>query len=171
MKDPGKDRGPCFWRSRALRPALVAAAAIVILAACTRVRAGSQDAETEPQFTYVGGTENIVAGCRGSLQLTDDSLLFTCERSSLTIPYASIELMQYRPDVTRKIRRMKVNWKVQPPGRRAKENRYFTIVFSEGEATHVTVLRVRPLPMRPYLAEIDLKSRRQIEVYGYEDFR
>jgi len=37
-------------------------------------------------------------------------------------------------------------------------------------AHHVLVLRVRPGVMRPYLAEIDLKAHRRVEVENLEDY-
>jgi len=36
--------------------------------------------------------------------------------------------------------------------------------------TQVVVLRVDPLSMRPYLAEIELKSGKRVEVMPYEDY-
>jgi hypothetical protein len=32
------------------------------------------------------------------------------------------------------------------------------------------VLEVRPVAMRPYLAEIDLKAGKRVEVEGYEEY-
>ena len=82
--------------------------------------------------------------------------------------------MEYRQDISRKIRRMKVRWRVRPsyiaPIFGGKKNRFFTVVFAQDGATRVLVLRVGPEDMRPYLAEIDLKSGKRVEVQGYEQY-
>ena len=81
--------------------------------------------------------------------------------------------MQYRPDISRKVRRSKVQWKVMPPYGGGARNRYFAVIFDEDDAKrpkHAIVLAVSPLAMRPYLAEIDLKSGKRVEVKGYEEY-
>ncbi len=82
--------------------------------------------------------------------------------------------MQYRSDVSTKVRRLKVRWKVQPNYQfkflYGKRNRFFSVVYRLGGATHVVVLQVSPEAMRPYLAEIDLKAEKRVEVQGYEDY-
>jgi hypothetical protein len=82
--------------------------------------------------------------------------------------------MQYRNDVSRKVRKMKLKWKLRPnyvvPLLGGKRNRFFTVVFKVDGSTRAMVLRVSPDDMRPYLAEIDLKSTRRVEVRGYGDY-
>ena len=128
----------------------------------------------EPQFKYAAGTESISEGCEGNLELTSIGLTFRCPTGSVTAPFDSITLMQYRNDVSRKVRRMRLQWKIKPtmvaPLLGGKHNRYFTVVFKDDETTRAVVLRVAPRAMRPYLAEIDLKSTRRVEVQGYEDY-
>jgi hypothetical protein len=69
---------------------------------------------------------------------------------------------------------MKIKWKVRPeivgPLFGKKENRYFTIVYGEHSPTEALVLKVSPDDMRPYLAEIDLKTGHRVEVMGYEKY-
>ncbi|MFB3922639.1 MAG: hypothetical protein ACE145_13015 [Terriglobia bacterium] len=127
-----------------------------------------------PQFKYAAGTESLSQGCQGNLEIGVDGLTFKCLGGSVSAPYASISLMQYRSDVSNKVRKMKVKWTIRPdyvtPLLGGKRNRFFTVVFRAGGATHVMVLRVQPEAMRPYLAEIDLKAQRRVEVESYEEY-
>jgi hypothetical protein len=146
--------------------------AVLLLAAASTLYAGKEG--IEPQFKYTAGTESVSEGCEGNLELTSSGLTFRCPTGSITAPFDSITLMQYRNDVSRKVRKMKLQWKIRPdivaPLLGGKHNRYFTVVFKDDEATHAMVLRVEPRAMRPYLAEIDLKSTHRVEVQSYEDY-
>jgi hypothetical protein len=127
----------------------------------------------DPFFQYVAGTENIQDGSRGNLEMGVDGLTFRTHDSSVSVPYSAIKLMQFRPDVSRKVRKAKVPWKVKPPEGGGKKNRYFAILFDDEEPKrprHAMVLKVSPEAMRPYLAEIDLKSGKRVEVKGYEEY-
>lgn len=127
----------------------------------------------DPFFQYVAGTENVLEGSRGNLEMGVSGLTFRTPDSSVLVPYSAIKLMQFRPDVSRKVRRSKVQWKVKPPSGGGKKNRYFAILFDEEESKrpkHAMVLKVSPEAMRPYLAEIDLKSGKRVEVKGYEEY-
>lgn len=129
--------------------------------------------QTETPFRYRGGSENLPVGCKGMVELGASALNFKCPNGSLSVPYPSIELMQYRPDISRKIREMKINWKVRPgvrPIMRGKKNRYFTIVYKEQGETRGVVLEVAPESMRPYLAEIDVKCGKRVEVMESEEY-
>ncbi len=130
----------------------------------------SRERPKEPQFRYAVGTENLIEGCKGTLELAAEVLNFKCPEGSISTPYASISLMQYRPDVSPKVRRMKLGWKVKPPSGIRKRNRYFTILYNEKGVTHAMVLEVSPEVMRPYLAELDLKTGKRVEVKGYEEY-
>ena len=122
------------------------------------------------QFKYAGGTEGLPQGCTGNLELASEALTFKCSYYVVAVPYPSIKLMQYRPDVSKEVRKLKLKWKVTLPGGRGKRNRYFTVKYAEGGATHVVVFKVLPEVMRPYLAAIDLKAGKRVEVKGYEDY-
>lgn len=122
------------------------------------------------EFKYAGGTEKLPDGCTGRLEVTPDRLDFACFQYDITVPYAAIRIMEYRPNVSRRVRKLKPKWKVRPIGGGGKVNRYFTVAFTQGGKTHVMVLEVLPDAMRPYLAEIDLKAGRRVEVMGYEDY-
>jgi hypothetical protein len=128
----------------------------------------------KPQFKYAAGTENLPDGCEGKLELTSEGLTFQCPEGEVTAPYSAISLMQYRSDISRKVRHLKVRWKVQPdyqaPIFGGKQNRFFSVVYRLDGKTHVLVLRVRPQAMRPYLAEIDLRAEKRVEVESYEDY-
>ncbi len=119
-------------------------------------------------FKYAGGTEALQEGCPGQLELTDESMTFHCSQGSITALYNAIQLMQYRPDVSRQVRKMKLKWKVKPHGSGGKHNRYFTVVFTQAGRKHIMVLEVDPDEMRPYLAEIDLKAGKRVQVWELE---
>jgi len=123
-----------------------------------------------PPFQYAGGTRKITHHCAGNLQVTGDMLTFKCPAGSIDIPFSSVILMEYRPTLSDRVRKLKPKWKVQPESRAGRSNGYFTIVYKELDATHVVVLKVAVRSMRPYLAEIELKSGKRVEVMGYEDY-
>jgi len=123
-----------------------------------------------PQFKYAGGTESLPEACEGNLELGSTALTFKCSAGSIGIEYSSIKLMQYRPDVSRKIWKMKLKWKLKPTYGGGKRNRYFTVLYTEQEAPRVIVLEVPPEAMRPYLAEIDLKAGKRVEVKSFEEY-
>ena len=129
------------------------------------------DQTTDSVFQYAGGTEKIEIDCAGKLEVTLEGLIFKCPSGSVDIPFSTITLMQFRPDVSQRVRRLKLKWTTYPnplvPG---KQNRYFTIVSKKQGLTHVVVLKVDPLSMRPYLAEIELKSGKRVEVMPYPDY-
>jgi hypothetical protein len=131
---------------------------------------GGRDKALQPHFKYVAGTESVAYGCSGSVQLTTDSLIFRCEQSNVSVPYSSISVMQYRPDVSKRVRKMSLSWKLRPPHGHGKKNRFFTVVSNEHGTAHAIVLEVAPDAMRPYLAEIDVKSGKRVEVRGYESY-
>ena len=132
----------------------------------------AREEQPKPQFKYAAGTESLPQGCEGNLEIGSEGLTFKCVGGSVSASYASISLMQYRPDVSRIVRRMKVKWTARPdyvaPIFGGRRNRFFTVVFRTGDATHVVILRVQPEAMRPYLAEIDLRAQRRVEVESYE---
>jgi hypothetical protein len=126
----------------------------------------------EPPFQYVAGTEDLVGGCYGKLEVLKDGLAFACPAGSLNVPFVAITLMQYRPDVSKQVLQMNIAWKVQPPVvKRPKDTQYFAVLFTAQGAVHAIVLKVEPLQMRPYLAEIELKSGKSVQVYrSYGEF-
>ena len=126
--------------------------------------------KAEEHFKYAGGTERIQQGCKGNLELTSTALTFRCDTGWIAAPYSSIRLMQYRRDVSRQVLKMNLDWKVKPPGKHGKQNRYFTVLYSEGSGTRAIVLDVAPETMRPYLAEIDLKAGQRVEVQAHEEY-
>ena len=125
----------------------------------------------EAVFQYAGGTEKIEIDCAGKLEVTLDSLVFRCPGGSVVMPFSTITLMQFRPDVSRRVRKLKLKWTTYPNTLIVgKQNQYFTVVCKKQGETQVVVLRVDPLSMRPYLAEIELKSGKRVEVMPYEDY-
>jgi len=124
----------------------------------------------EAIFQYAGGTERIEIDCAGKLEVSDSGLIFKCPGASVDMPFSAISLMQFRPDISPQVRNLKLKWKTYPSILVAgKQNRYFTVVCKKQGVTHVMVLRVDPLSMRPYLAEIELKSGKRVEVMPFED--
>jgi len=125
----------------------------------------------EAIFQYAGGTEKIEIDCAGKLEVTPESLVFRCPGASVVMPFSTITLMEFRPDVSRRVRKLKLKWTTYPNALIAgKQNQYFTIVCKKQGATQVVVLKVDSLSMRPYLAEIELKSGKRVEVMPYEDY-
>jgi hypothetical protein len=125
----------------------------------------------EAVFQYAGGTEKIEIDCAGKLEVTLDSLIFRCPAGSVDMPFSAITLMQFRPDVSPRVRKLKLKWTTYPTILIAgKQNRFFTVVCKKQGVTHVVVLRVDSTAMRPYLAEIELKSGKRVEVMPYEDY-
>jgi hypothetical protein len=147
------------------------ALATLLLAAGTL---SAREEPLRPQFKYAAGTENLLEGCEGNLELTQEGMSFRCLGGVVSIPFASITRMEYRSDISSRISRLKVKWKIRPvystPLFGGKKHRFFAVVFRVSNATHVLVLRVRPGMMRPYLAEIDLKANRRVEVENLEEY-
>jgi hypothetical protein len=124
-----------------------------------------------PPFEYVAGTEDIQPGCRGNLEVLKDSLTFTCPQHSVILPFSAISLMQYRPSLSPKVAAMKIDWKVPPKFERTKDNEYFAVIYNDKDVIHAIVLKVDPPNLRPYLAEIELKTGKSVQVYrSYEDY-
>ena len=155
-----------YSRAQALPGVLIALAIL----ASTAVAAGAQKNQPS-RFKYVGGTENVRYECVGTLQILDDALAFHCDSDLVTVPYRDIETLQYRSSVTRRVRKMKVRWTAIPPERSGgSKNLYFTLIFRAAGATHVLILEIPEDQMRPYLAEIDLKAGRRVEVQSHENY-
>ncbi|HUI44046.1 MAG TPA: hypothetical protein VL523_18940 [Terriglobia bacterium] len=146
------------------------AAALGLLVLVTARAAPAADQAREPRFKYVGGTEDVLPGCTGTLQVTAEGLAFKCAQYTVDVPYDSIEIMQFRADVSRRIRKMKLNWRVEPPYGGGSKNRYFAVVYKKSGARYAIVLQVPSDEMRPYLAEIDLKAGRRVDVQRHEDY-
>jgi len=127
-----------------------------------------------PQFKYAAGTEDLPEDCEGSLELSQEGMGFRHLGGVVSIPFASITRMEYRSDISPKISRLKVKWTIRParsiPLFRTREHRFFAVAYRVDNAHHVLVLRVRPGVMRPYLAEIDLKANRRVEVEHLEEY-
>ena len=140
------------------------------LLACLAPARGAARSDKVPTFKYAGGTENVAEGCTGQLQLGADSMTFDCAEYKVSIPYSSIQLMQYRAGVSREVRKMKPRWKVTPPFFSGSKNRYFTVVYKASGTPHIIVLDVPSGGMLPYLAEIDLKAGRRVDVERHEDY-
>jgi hypothetical protein len=132
--------------------------------------ASAREKKEKPPFQYAGGTEQIQRHAGDKLEVSSQGLVFKGSAVSLDIPFSTITSMEYRPDVNKQVRNLKLPWKVRPGRGGGHENRFFTIVYKQQGQTHVVVLRVEPLVMRPYLAEIELKSGKRVQVFGYEEY-
>ena len=148
-------------------------ASLLVAAGCVFLatdRAYARDHAAKPAFKYIGGTVTLPERCQGDLEMDASSMVFKCSDASVRIPYSAIRFMQYRTDISHKVRRMKPRWKVKPetftPMFGGNHNRYFTIVYREGDPgpTNTLVLEVSPDDMRPYLAEIDVKTGQRVDV-------
>lgn len=143
---------------------------IASAAACAALPIRGGERAQPRDFSYAGGTEALSTGCAGALELSPVSMTFTCPEGSVTIPYSAITLMQYRPKLSTRVRKMKLDWKARPEGTSAKKNLLFTVLYRQGSSTQAMVLKVQPDNMRPYLAEIELNTRKRIEVWDYRGF-
>ncbi len=125
-----------------------------------------------PPFLYMAGTENIEKGCGGKLEVLKDEFAFHCDSGDLSLPYASIVLMQYRPDVSPEVMGMKIPWVSAPALARVSRNKYFTIVSKENGKVRAAVFSVEEKQMQPYFAEIELESGKSVQEYrSYEEFQ
>lgn len=133
----------------------------------------AKDDPLPPQFKYSGGTEDLPEGCDGNLEVNPEALTFRCWSGKIDIPYSAISAMEYRSEVSKRVRKMKVPWRIRPsvPSTilKYKKNRFFTVVYRAESTPHVMVLRVEPPAMRPYLAELDLRSDKRVDVQSYEE--
>ena len=145
-------------------------AGIVVTALVLIASVAAHGRKHASSFKYAGGTEDVASNCEGRVQVSENSLTFQCDDRLVTIPYSSISLMQYRPDVSPKIREMKLNWKVGPPHGRGNKNRFFSVLYNRDGTVHALILEAAPHIMQPYLAEIDLKAGKRVEVRGYEKY-
>jgi hypothetical protein len=164
---------PLSRRQSGLQACSGATTAILIAVAALAAPALAAAAQKNPssRFKYVGGTEKVPYECVGTVQILDNALAFRCDSSVVTMPYRDIETMQYRADVTRRVRKMKVRWTAIPPEHTGGgKNLYFTLIYRASGLTQVLILEVPEDQMRPYLAEIDLKAGRRVEVQSHENY-
>lgn len=130
-----------------------------------------KDKDVEPPFQYQAGTEDIAKGCAGKLEVLKDRLAFSCPGASLNLLFSQVTLMQYRPDVSPQVMAMPVPWKLKPQLTRVRENKYFTIVCTDQGKLRVVVLHVEENDMRPYFAEIELRSGKGVQEYrSFDEF-
>ena len=131
---------------------------------------GKRKPSEEPlPFEYYAGTADIEHGCGGRLEVLRDALAFTCPGGTMSLPFAAITLMEYRPDISKRVLRMNIDWKVRPQQWKARENQYLTVVSNENGKIRALVLKVDSTALRPYLAEIELKSGKNVQVYRSYD--
>jgi len=150
------------------------AISIYLLAALLLLTGGSygkhKKAE-EPPFEYLAGTENIDKGCGGKLEVLKDGFTFKCPGGTFSLPFSTITLMQYRPDISAEVMGMKIPWKIKPQLQRLRENKYFTIVCNDQGKLRAVILRVDENDMRPYFAEIELQSGKSVQEFrSYDEY-
>jgi hypothetical protein len=133
-------------------------AAVLLLTPQAWGRSGNHDL-----FKYVAGTESLPSGCKGQLEVTGSHLVFLCDEKSISISYNDITKMEFQPRVSKRIRKMKLAWAIKPTSAHGKHDGFFTVLYRAGSQTHAIILRVRDDTMRPYMAEIDLRTGGPIE--------
>lgn len=121
-------------------------------------------------FQYAGGTEKIEQDSPGILKVTSEGLIFWSTNGTVNLPFSTITIMEYRPNLSRRVRELKVKWSVTPDTGGHGRNRYFTVVCKDKDTTRVVVLNVDPRALRPYLAEIELKSGKRVDVFEHVDY-
>jgi hypothetical protein len=151
----------------------VAITSILLVALCllTGSAFGKHKGVEEPPFQYMAGTENIDKGSAGRLQVLKEGLSFICPAGSFLMPFSAITVLQYRPDVSQDVLSMKIPWKAQPQLPRTRGNKYFAIVCNEQGKLRALILRVDEDVMRPYFAEIELRSGKTVQEYrSFDEF-
>lgn len=133
-------------------------AALVLVVPQARARPRDQTL-----FKYVAGTESLPKDCMGELEVTDSHLVFRCAQTSVSIAYDDITEMEFQPQVSKKIRKLKLGWTIKPTSSRGKHKGFFTVLYHTGGQTRAIILQVRDETMRPYMAEIGLRTGRPIE--------
>lgn len=114
-------------------------------------------------FKYVAGTAAMQKGCEGKLEVTNSALVFQCGQQSIAAPYKAITKMLFMPRVSKRIRKMKLDWTVKPSSSHNRHQGFFMIFYSDKGRQQAIILRVRNDTMRPYMAEIDLKTGQPIQ--------
>lgn len=127
-------------------------------------------AAVSPAFIYSGGTETMPYDCGGQLDVSSTAMTFRCSAGSITIPFRSITHMEYRPELSKAVRKMKLQWKIKPSGSGRKKNLFFTVLFRKDRRIHAAVFMVQPDEMRPYLALLELDTGKRIQVWDYRGF-
>jgi len=138
---------------------------MLLLCLAVGITSGKHKKAEEPPFQYVAGTEDIERGCAGKLQVLKSGFAFECPLGNFQLPFATITLMQYRPDLSADLQGMKIPWKVKPQIQRLRENKYFAIVSQDAGNIRAVVFRVDEDEMRPYFAEIELQSGKSVQEY------
>jgi hypothetical protein len=141
----------------------IAKTAAILGAALLVALGGQARSQEQVVFKYVAGTESMAKGCKGKLEVGASDLIFECAQLSLTIPYPSITQMEFQPQVSKKIRKMKLAWAIKPTSAHSKHQGFFSVLYTEKGHTHAIILKTRDETMRPYMAEIDLKTGLPIE--------
>jgi hypothetical protein len=172
MKSPGLQYALARYGQNRIRHAdhVARSLALAIMLLALGIVAASGKKRKETQFVYNGGTEQIEKGCEGNLELSSAALTFRCASGSISAPYTSISLMQYRADISERVLKMNLVWKVKPTLKHSRQNKYLTILYKEGGSTRAVIFNVTPDVLQPYLAEIDLKSGKRVEVQGHEEY-
>lgn len=128
----------------------------------------------DTSFKLAGGTETLGLRRDGTLEVGSSALIFRCPAGTLTVPYASINLMEYRYDLSQTVRKMKLNWVARPTAfpkiHGQKKDRFFTVVYDADGVHHALIFEVLPEVMEPYLAEIELKSGKRVNVESFEQY-
>lgn len=141
----------------------IAKMAALLAAILLLVPYASAESSHDSVFKYVAGTEPIPKDCTGKLHVTEPALVFQCAGQSLSIPYRTITQMEFLPRVSEKIRKMKLPWVIRPTSAHGRHDGFFTVVYSSSGQAHAIIMRVRNEIMRPYMAEIDLRTGHPIE--------
>lgn len=131
---------------------------LTVIAALLLAPSAQARKHNNPLFQYAAGTQPIPGGCEGKLEMTHTAMIFECPAGSITVPYNSITHMEYREKISKQIRKMKLNWLIEPTSAHNKHEGFFAVLYTEKGQKHAMILRVSPETMRPYLAEIDLKT-------------
>jgi len=132
---------------------------------------GKHKKADDPPFIYMAGTENINKGCGGKLEVLKEVFTFRCSGGTINLPYSTITLMQYRPNLSDEVSAMKIPWTKKPQLPRVRGNKFFTVVCNDQGKSRAMVLRVDENNMRPYFAEIELQSGKSVQEFrNFDEF-
>ncbi len=143
---------------------------------CLLLVSAPSHARNRRGFRYVAGTWDVKGSCKENIQLGRDSMSFRCKKKVFEISFSDIAFMEYRHAPSRKVRSAGVEWRRGLPGRnhvrvvpfKKRKNRFFTVVYRKNGKLESAVFRVKPPVMRPYLAELDLRSGQRVEMESFE---
>jgi hypothetical protein len=141
--------------------------AVILLAACSLVVAGSSGSRAE----YVGGTiSQIPEGCSGTVAAVDEQyFVFYSHKARWRVPYDKINLIEYGQKVDRRIVAAVL---ISPLFLLSKKRQHFLTVgyADEDSKQQAMIFRVNKDDIRAMLVSLEARTGRRVE-YQDDDAR